>query len=656
MPKGMIDTSDDLFVLVDESHRTQYGNIAAQMRKILPQACYIGFSGTPLEKKEKNTFLTFGGLIEPSYTIKQATEDGAIVPLIHEVRHLKITQNKNFIDDRFHLYTKDIPPEKRTEIKRKYSNIETINRSDRIIERRCLDISRHFRENWRGTGYKAQLVAPEKRSAIKYHYYLNKIGEVTSDIVMSPPDTYDRYSGFDESADDFVIDYWKKTVVGSPEEYNRSIVERFKSSPNPEIIIVVDMLLTGFNAPRNTVLYLCRRIKDHTLLQAISRVNRLCDEEGTNPRPKEFGYIIDYDNVLGNLDETMLHYEALDGFSLVDVKDALIPVEEKIKELPREYERLLGIFDSVADSNGMEEYERLLKDDHTKRIFYDFLKKFRKTLRIALSTEQFMVDSDPKTIEEYRRSLSFFEALKDSVGYRYAEKIDIARYDFLMRQLLDEGIEASSIEDSHGYSNRIESTDHGSLEAREPFGVYRSCDKDRTSASYADEKAHLLKIIVQERRMENPVLYKSLSDRIDDAIDRFHRRRGLDTLEYLNRIDAVLALIAEDQRAGSHPKINSNPQARAFYKAVRSLLKTKKPEIGALDDAAAKISLASCDILDKHHKVNFWEDNIAQNSAIADIYRYLWSEFDDNDLIDIAEQVEGIASAIMHIARYRGNR
>ncbi|WP_025769645.1 type I restriction endonuclease subunit R [Thioalkalivibrio sp. HK1] len=655
MPKGMIDTSDDIFVLVDESHRTQYGNIAAQMRKILPQACYIGFSGTPLQKKEKNTFLTFGGLIEPSYTIKQAIEDGAIVPLIHEVRNMEITQNKKLIDEKFDLYTKDIPEEKRVEIKRKYSNIETINQSDRIIEQRCLDISRHFLDNWKGTGYKAQLVVPEKRSAIKYHYYLNKIGDVTSDIVMSPPGAYNRYGDLDEDPDDFVIDYWRKTITESPDEHNRSVVEKFKFASDPEIIIVVDMLLTGFNAPRNTVLYLCRRIKDHTLLQAISRVNRLCDEEGTNPRPKEFGYIIDYDNVLGDLDKTVMHYEALNGFSQADVEDTLIPVEEKIKTLPRVYERLLELFKNIPDSSDMEEYERLLKDDDIKRIFHDVLKEFRKILKIALSTKKFILDTDPKTIEKYREDLRFFENLKDSISYRYAERIDATRYDFLMRQLLNEGIDASSIEDPDGYLDRIESGDHRSLEVKEEhFDAYRPCEK-RSAASYADEKAHLLKIIAQEYWMEDPALYQSLSERIDDAIDQFHRRRGFDGEEYLNRIDTVLALIAEDRRADFHPGIHSNPQARVFYKTVRSLLKTESAEPKALNDAAARISLASCEILDKYHKVNFWEDSIAQNSAIADIYRFLWSEFDHNEGIDITGQVEEIASAIMHIARYRNN-
>ncbi len=655
MPMGMVDPSDDIFVLVDESHRTQYGNIAARMRKILPRACYIGFSGTPLKKKEKNTFLTFGGLIEPSYTIKQATADGAVVPLIHEVRRMEITKNKTLIDDKFDLYTKDISEEKKIEIKKHYSNIEIINQSDRIIEQRCLDISRHFLENWKGTGYKAQLVVPGKRSAIKYHRYLNMIGDITSEIVMSPPEICDLYSGFDESSDDFVIDYWKETVTGSSEEHNRSIIERFKFSSHPEIIIVVDMLLTGFDAPRNTVLYLCRKLKDHTLLQAISRVNRLCDEAGTNPRPKEFGFIIDYDNVLGNLDDTISNYESLRDFSPADVEDALIPVEEKINELPRKHARLLGVFEGLADSSDLEGYERFLKDDRSKRLFYDRLREFRKTLSIAMATKAFIVDSDARTIEEYRDSLKFFERLKDSVSYRYAEKIDIARYDSLMRQLLNESIDAPAIDSPHRYSTRMESAASGRLEVREEsFAAYRS-GGDRSAASYADEKAHLLKYIAREYWMEDPVLYKQLSGMIDDAIDRFHRRRIFDGAEYLDRIDAALTLIAENRKIDFPRRIRSNPQACAFYKVARSRIATKDADPALLNDAAASIALATCEIIDKHHKVNFWEDDIAQNSAIADIYRFLWSEFDNSGVIDISEHVEGIASAIMHIARDRNS-
>jgi type I restriction enzyme R subunit len=150
------DKSPDIFILVDESHRTQFGFFSTQMRLMFPHACYLGFTGTPLLKKEKNNFTKFGELVEPHYSITQAVEDGAVVPLLYEGRHVEMTQNKKAVDLWFERHTQGLTKEQQADLKRKYARTEMLNKADQVIYMRAFDISEHFRSNWQGTGFKAQ--------------------------------------------------------------------------------------------------------------------------------------------------------------------------------------------------------------------------------------------------------------------------------------------------------------------------------------------------------------------------------------------------------------------------------------------------------------------------------------------------------------------
>ena len=259
------------------------------MRQMFPNACYLGFTGTPLMKKEKNNFRRFGGLIEPHYAIKQAVADEAVLPLLYEGRHVEMTQNKAAIDLWFERHTQGLSPKQQADLKRKYARAEMLNKAEQVIYMRAFDISEHFRATWQGTGFKAQLVAPNKASALKYHAYLAEIGFVTSEVVISPPDTRESYEETDDEPTDEVMKFWQKMMkrYGSEEEYVKQIINQFKHGADPEILIVVSKLLTGFDAPRNVVIYLCKELREHTLLQAIARVNRIYEA-------KEFGYVIDH--------------------------------------------------------------------------------------------------------------------------------------------------------------------------------------------------------------------------------------------------------------------------------------------------------------------------------------------------------------------------
>ena len=248
----------------------------------------------------------------------------------------------------------------------------------------------------------------------------------------------------DEPADE-IVRFWQKMMkrYGSEEEYNKQIINRFKYGDEPEILIVVDKLLTGFDAPRNTVLYLTRILREHTLLQAIARVNRIYENE--DGASKEFGYIVDYASVLGELDRALSMYSVLDGFEDEDLAGTLIAVQEEVAKLPQRYSDLWDLFNEVKNQYDEEAYEQLLADDVLREEFYERLAQYSKALGIALSVEKFVMNTPEEKLRQYKDDLKRFQNLKASVKIRYAEAIDYRDYEPKIRKLLDTHISASEV-------------------------------------------------------------------------------------------------------------------------------------------------------------------------------------------------------------------
>jgi type I restriction enzyme R subunit len=361
---GTSDPDANTFVLVDESHRSQTGRhgrfsqFATKMRRLLPKACYIGFTGTPLLKKEKSTLTTFGGLIH-KYTIDEAVADGAVVPLLYEGRMIEQQISGAGIDKWFEKISEGLTDRQKADLKRKFSKKAALAKTGQAIRAKAFDISEHYRQHWRETGFKAQLVAPTKAAAIRFKEVLDEIGHVSSAVVISPPDENEDNEEVDKESKDLVRQFWKEQMAryGSEDEYNRQIIESFKGSGDPEILIVVSKLLTGFDAPRNTVLYLCKPLREHNLLQAIARVNRLFEEDGDE---KPYGFIIDYEGLLGELDEALTTYSAFEGYDDTDVVGTVHDVREEIRKLPQLHNQLWDLFKTVRNKKDMEQFEQLL--------------------------------------------------------------------------------------------------------------------------------------------------------------------------------------------------------------------------------------------------------------------------------------------------------
>jgi type I restriction enzyme R subunit len=293
---------------------------------------------------------------------------------------------------------------------------------------------------------KSQLVAPSKAAALSYKKFLDEIDHVTSEVVISPPDLREGNEEVDNEPADEVVAFWERMMkrYGSEDEYNKQIISRFKHGEEPEVLVVVDKLITGFDAPRNTVLYLTRKLTGHTLLQAIARVNRLYDdEEGT--RPKEFGYIIDYAGVLGELDKALTEYSALEGYDEQDLTNALTGISEEVAKLPQRHADLLDIFNGLKNRYDEEECELLLADEKIRDTFYERLTDYAKTFAIAMSSEQFITNTPEKRLQLYKDDLKRFSYLRASVKLRYAESINYKDFEPKIKKLLDTHISASEV-------------------------------------------------------------------------------------------------------------------------------------------------------------------------------------------------------------------
>ena len=640
------DDSTEIFMLIDESHRTNFGSFSARMRQMFPNACYIGFTGTPLLKKEKNNFIKFGGLIEPHYSINQAVEDGAVVPLLYEGRYVEMVQNKAAIDLWFERHTQGLTNEQQADLKRKFARAEMLNKADQVVYMRAFDISEHFRATWQGTGFKAQLVAPTKAVALKYHEHLETIGLVSSEVVISAPDSREGYEETDDEPTDEVVKFWLKMMkrYGSEEEYTKQIINQFKFGSEPEILIVVSKLLTGFDAPRNMVIYLCKKLEEHTLLQAIARVNRLYED-------KEYGFVVDYFGLLGELDKALTMYGAFEGFDEDDLKGTLTSINTEIEKLPQRYSDLWDIFKEVKNSYDEEAYEVLLADDALREDFYQRLAEYSKTLGIALSAEAFIMKVEEAKLQRYKADLKRFQNLKATVKLRYAEAVDYRDYEPKIKKLLDTHIQANEVIQLNEPVNIFDEKMFNVV--KEEQGVYVA---GKTTAAKADAIAFATKRVITEKMDEDPAFYEKFSKLIQQAIEDFRAKR-LSDLEYLGKVTEIRSKVVTRHHDDIPDKLSGNEDAVAYYGVLKPFFEQHQLETAKCEEIAADVGLAIQEILKRHWKVLFWDDEDVQKQAINDIDDYLYDEVKGKKGVEISlDQMDELIERTMQVARHRSGR
>jgi type I restriction enzyme R subunit len=646
--KKFSDASSDIFVLVDETQRTQLGGYSARMRQMFPNACYIGFTGTPLLTREKSDVAKFGGVIH-TYAIDQAVADGAIVPLLYEGRMVELEQNQAAIDVWFERHTQGLSDQQKADLKKKYARAEMLNKAEQVIYMRAFDISEHYRQNWQGTGFKAQLVAPNKAAALRYKTFLDELGSVTSEVIISPPDEREGFDEIDaEESTDQVVAFWQRMMkrYGSEEDYNKQIVNAFKFGDEPEILIVVDKLLTGFDAPRNTVLYLARRLKDHALLQAIARVNRLYEDE-SGSKVKNFGYVIDYVGVLGELDQALTTYSALEGFEEADLKGALASIHEQTRALPQRHAELWDLFKQVRNRQDEEGFELLLANEKLRADFYERLSAYAGTLAIALSSERFITETPEQKLRTYKDDLKRFVNLKAAVKLRYAESVDYRDFEPRIQKLLDTHISASEVVQLNAPVNIFDEAAFQKVVEEQGAGG------EKNLGAKADMIAHATKRAINERLEQDPAFYEKFSRLIQQAIDDYRARR-LSDLEYLRRVTGIKDAVVSRKGDDLPPVLNGDADAAAVYGLLRPFVASHLSDAEQAQTTAAQVAMAVWEIFRRNRKVGYWDDLDAQRRTMNEIDDYLYDEVKGTRGIALStDEMDEIIEKTMQLARHR---
>ena len=625
--------SRDIFVLVDESHRSNYGLMATRMRSVFPNACYIGFTGTPLMKSEKNTMARFGRLIH-KYTIRDGVEDGAIVPLIYEGRFVEQKVDEENIDLWFKQTTRRLTEAQREDLRRKWSSIRRLTSTDARIKRIALDISEHFIEGYKDTGFKAMLATNYKRDAIRYLQCFEQFGDLNCAVVISPPDMREGVDDVDEGADDLVVSFWNKMMqqYGDADRYEEAIKNRFCDG-EIDILIVCSKLLTGFDAPLCQVLYIDKELKEHGLLQAIARTNRL--HEG-----KDYGLIVDYRGLIEKLDTAMDMYSGagLENFDGGDLKGVVVDVMSAIGNLRSAYTQLVELFAPVGSISDAEAVEVFLADDKMRQDFYTLLCAFGRALHLVLNAEQAYNALSKEERQKYQDTFIFFSKVRRSVKLQYCDAIDNAEYEPLMQNLLDTHLSVAGLKK---ITSPIDILNKDDFEKElEELGSLRS---------KADAIASRMTRSISERRDENPAYYDSFSKRIRDAL-ALYKEKVISEAEYL----AKMRTIMEDYHAGrstvSYPeRIKNNVHAQAFFGVLTALFDEVEDE-RITPDFVAEVSEEITKIVASHSQVD-WTNNKTIHDRISQDIDDLFYKYEKEhglklsfDLIDkIIDNVKTVA-------------
>lgn len=549
-------SSDNIYVFIDEAHRSNYSAMYNYMKEVLPHSKMIAFTGTPLiAKQDRNTIKKFGALIH-SYTMKRAIEDGITVPLVYEGRKVIQDDPAKTIDNYFNSLTNGLLEDQKKELKDKFSRFKRLAEARSRINLLAFDICDHFRNYCIPKGLKAMIVCSSRAAAVEMFDVIrqNSNGDIIPAVCISfgaKDEDEENISNSDlKKINDYHKTYIEKLFGNNDERYDESITERFK---NPEgdinILIVKDKLLTGFDAPIAGVLYIDKPIQQHSLLQAIARVNRVY-------KGKDFGLIVDYWGIFTKLNKAIDMYDDAESgfnqFDKSDIEDSVFgPVDEK-NNLESAYNEVKDFFDlpKNATSNEWQEY---LKEESKRKEFYEKLKDFEKRLFLALSNRGIFVEVGIDKIEFYKSQWLFYKKLREAVTMRYDEVTDYSRYEEGMKNLINTFVNASdvvtvvkpiSIGDEKAMEDAIEQMD--SKEAKADF------IKTRIEAK------------LKQVRYDDPLLFEEFSEKIKKTLAEYELSRNADA--YLNEME----MLAKDFRNGITTKdypstIKSDVDAKVFY-------------------------------------------------------------------------------------------
>lgn len=582
----------ELFVFVDECHRTQSGKLHEAMKVILPEAMFIGFTGTPLMKKDKKKSVEVFGPFIHTYKFDEAVSDGVVLDLRYEARDIdqQLTSPKR-VDEWFDVNTQGLSNLARTQLKQKWGTMQKVLSSKSRLEKIVADIWLDMKKRPRlaaGQG-NAMLVCASVYQACKAYELFSqtdlagKVAIVTSyQPVAASIKGEEAGEGLTEKL--FKYDIYRKMLAehfGTTEQeamskaelFEKEVKKRFIDEPGQmRLLIVVDKLLTGFDAPSATYLYIDKKMADHNLFQAICRVNRLDGDD------KEYGYIIDYKDLFKSLDKAITDYTAgaFDGYDKEDVAGLLKDrLEQAREDLETALEMVRALCEPVRAPRGTAEYlhyfcgvsgqnqDELTEKEALRLTLYQSVAKLLRAFA-NIANEMPAAGYAPSDIDKIRAEVAHYEKVRDEVKQGSGDALDMKRFEPAMRYLLDMYIRADDSEvlmdfEELGLIELVVQKQGDDLIKALPEGLANNQD----AMAEAIEN-NVRKTIVDENPV-NPKYYERMSVLLDELIEQ-RRKQALSYQEYLEQIRALASKVAKPEQSGSSYPATMDTQAkRALY-------------------------------------------------------------------------------------------
>ncbi|WP_270257588.1 type I restriction endonuclease subunit R [Kocuria marina] len=640
----------NIFVFVDEAHRTQSGKMHTAMKQLLPEAMFIGFTGTPLLKADKATSIeTFGSFIH-TYKFDEAVEDGVVLDLRYEARN--IDQNLTSpaqVDKWFEVKTKGMTDLSKAELKKRWGTMQKVVSSEPRAKQIVNDILLDMETKPRlmdGHG-NAMLVGSSIYQACKFYElfcnagFKGKCAIVTSYVPnASDISKEDSGEGKTEKIRQYDIyrrmlaDYFDEpedSAVGKVEEFEKAVKKQFVENPGQmRLLIVVDKLLTGFDAPSATYLYIDKKMRDHGLFQAICRVNRLDGDD------KDYGYIIDYQDLFNSLEDAITDYTsgALDGYEKKDIEGLLSDRIEKAREdLDDALERIRALVEAVAPPKNTLQYQQYfcaieqgnaeqLKANEPKRV--ELYKSVAGVTRAFANLANEMTEAgySESEAEAIKKEIAHYVDVRAEVKLGAGEDVDFKQYEAGMRFLLDTYIQASASEtvsnfEDTGLIDLIVKLGAGAID-KLPEGIKKSPEAVAETITN-----NMRKVIIDERAM-NPKYYDRMSVLLDAIIEE-RRQQATDYQEYLAKLLDTAKRLGTKESDTKYPEWANNGAKRALVDFF-------------LPDEHLAIEI---DTIVRHTKPDAWVGNPIKERKVKNAIRTnLGGDFDQAKLDELFELVK----------------
>ncbi|GAA7750336.1 HsdR family type I site-specific deoxyribonuclease [Helicobacter pylori] len=562
-------------VLVDECHRTQSGKLHNAMKSLLPNAIFIAFSGTPLLKQDKKTSQEVFGDYIHCYKFNEAVSDKVVLDLNYEARSVdQYVSSPEKLDEYFELKTQNLNDAAKTELKKKWANLQKVfstkNRLEHIVQDIVLDMAKLPRlSNGKGN---AMLVAESVYNACRYFELFletelkDKVAVITSyepniadlkDCGSNENEESYKYRTYCKMLQNFFNEKDEKKALNKTKEFEEEVKKRFINEPSRmKLLIVVDKLLTGFDAPSLTYLYIDKKMKDHELFQAVCRVNRLDGED------KDFGCIIDYSDLFDSLQEAHSDYtnRAFENYEREDIQGLISNKAQKIKKkLEEAREQLRSLCESVIEPKDETGYIAYFcgsdseKNAQKRRLFYQLVGAFLRMF-VELNHLEKPVYSKEE-MQKIKQEAQFYRHLQKAVSLNSGDSVDLKSYSEDMRRILDAYIKATDSK------TLIKIEDQGLCEVLAQMDI-DDFNKELSQAfkkesSMAESIANNTRKRIIEKEASDPKYYEKLSSLLNDLINQF-REKKLTYLEYLQQIHNLAKQVIHKEDKNYPKKINTN--------------------------------------------------------------------------------------------------